>query len=40
MTCQVSGTALQSHTIREEALKHSLLPYLFGTFIGARRSAS
>ena len=33
MTYQVSDTALQSHGIRAEALKHSLLSYLFGTVI-------
>ena len=33
MTYQVSDTALQSHGIRAEALKHSLLSYLFGTII-------
>lgn len=33
MTYQVSDTALQNHGIRAEALKHSLLSYLFGTVI-------
>jgi len=33
MTYQVSDTALQNHGIRAEALKHSLLSYLFGTII-------
>ena len=33
MTYQVSDTALQNHGIRAEALKHSLLSYLFGTTI-------
>jgi uncharacterized membrane protein len=33
MTYQVSDTALQNHVIRAEALKHSLLSYLFGTVI-------
>ena len=33
MTYQVSDTALQNHAIRAEALKHSLLSYLFGTVI-------
>ncbi|MDR7082019.1 putative membrane protein [Arthrobacter ginsengisoli] len=33
MTYQVSDTALQTHGIRAEALKHSLLSYLFGTVI-------
>ena len=33
MTYQVSDTALQHHGIRAEALKHSLLSYLFGTVI-------
>lgn len=33
MTYQVSDTNLQNHTIRAEALKHSLLSYLFGTVI-------
>ncbi|MET1086449.1 MAG: DUF1345 domain-containing protein [Arthrobacter sp.] len=33
MTYQVSDTALQNHGIRTEALKHSLLSYLFGTVI-------
>jgi uncharacterized membrane protein len=35
MTYQVSDTALQNHGIRAEALKHSLLSYLFGTVIVA-----
>ena len=33
MTYQVSDTALENHGIRAEALKHSLLSYLFGTII-------
>jgi len=33
MTYQVSDTNLGNHTIRLEALKHSLLSYLFGTVI-------
>ncbi|WLQ08016.1 DUF1345 domain-containing protein [Arthrobacter oryzae] len=33
MTYQVSDTNLQNHLIRAEALKHSLLSYLFGTII-------
>lgn len=33
MTYQVSDTALKNHAIRAEALKHSLLSYLFGTVI-------
>jgi uncharacterized membrane protein len=33
MTYQVSDTNLQNHLIRAEALKHSLLSYLFGTVI-------
>ncbi|NUU32294.1 DUF1345 domain-containing protein [Arthrobacter sp. C9C5] len=33
MTYQVSDTALENHAIRAEALKHSLLSYLFGTVI-------
>jgi uncharacterized membrane protein len=33
MTYQVSDTALKNHGIRAEALKHSLLSYLFGTVI-------
>jgi uncharacterized membrane protein len=33
MTYQVSDTALRNHAIRAEALKHSLLSYLFGTVI-------
>ncbi|WP_346927933.1 DUF1345 domain-containing protein [uncultured Arthrobacter sp.] len=33
MTYQVSDTAIQNHGIRAEALKHSLLSYLFGTVI-------
>jgi uncharacterized membrane protein len=33
MTYQVSDTNLQNHAIRAEALKHSLLSYLFGTVI-------
>jgi uncharacterized membrane protein len=33
MTYQVSDTALQNHGIRAEALKHSLLSYVFGTVI-------
>ncbi|MCB5294129.1 DUF1345 domain-containing protein [Arthrobacter sp. SO3] len=33
MTYQVSDTALQNHGVRAEALKHSLLSYLFGTVI-------
>jgi uncharacterized membrane protein len=33
MTYQVSDTALENHRIRAEALKHSLLSYLFGTVI-------
>ncbi|WP_347109018.1 DUF1345 domain-containing protein [Paenarthrobacter sp. S56] len=33
MTYQVSDTNLQNHRIRAEALKHSLLSYLFGTVI-------
>jgi uncharacterized membrane protein len=33
MTYQVSDTALENHRIRAEALKHSLLSYLFGTII-------
>jgi uncharacterized membrane protein len=33
MTYQVSDTNLENHAIRAEALKHSLLSYLFGTVI-------
>ena len=33
MTYQVSDTNLENHRIRFEALKHSLLSYLFGTVI-------
>ncbi|WP_257614001.1 DUF1345 domain-containing protein [Arthrobacter sp. 31Y] len=33
MTYQVSDTNLGNHTIRLEAMKHSLLSYLFGTVI-------
>jgi uncharacterized membrane protein len=33
MTYQVSDTNLENHLIRREALKHSLLSYLFGTVI-------
>lgn len=33
MTYQVSDTALKNHGIRAEALKHSLLSYVFGTVI-------
>ena len=33
MTYQVSDTALENHSIRTEALKHSLLSYIFGTII-------
>ncbi|MBO1268209.1 DUF1345 domain-containing protein [Arthrobacter sp. PO-11] len=33
MTYQVSDTNLENHRIRAEALKHSLLSYLFGTVI-------
>ncbi len=33
MTYQVSDTAIENHRIRSEALKHSLLSYLFGTVI-------
>ncbi|MFJ4028722.1 DUF1345 domain-containing protein [Paenarthrobacter sp. NPDC089989] len=33
MTYQVSDTNLQNHRIRAEALKHSLLSYLFGTVV-------
>ncbi|MET1021447.1 MAG: DUF1345 domain-containing protein [Arthrobacter sp.] len=33
MTYQVSDTALRNHGVRAEALKHSLLSYLFGTVI-------
>ena len=33
MTYQVSDTALQNHGVRAEALKHSLLSYVFGTVI-------
>ncbi|MFP3686375.1 DUF1345 domain-containing protein, partial [Bacillus sp. SIMBA_026] len=33
MTYQVSDTNLGNHAIRLEALKHSLLSYLFGTVI-------
>ncbi|WP_243753277.1 DUF1345 domain-containing protein [Paenarthrobacter sp. MSM-2-10-13] len=33
MTYQVSDTNLGNHTIRAEALKHSLLSYMFGTVI-------
>jgi uncharacterized membrane protein len=33
MTYQVSDTALENQRIRAEALKHSLLSYLFGTVI-------
>ncbi|UVJ39566.1 DUF1345 domain-containing protein [Arthrobacter sp. CJ23] len=33
MTYQVSDTNLENHGIRAEALKHSLLSYLFGTVI-------
>jgi uncharacterized membrane protein len=33
MTYQVSDTNLGNHRIRVEALKHSLLSYLFGTVI-------
>lgn len=33
MTYQVSDTNLENHKIRAEALKHSLLSYLFGTVI-------
>ncbi|QDY91688.1 DUF1345 domain-containing protein [Arthrobacter sp. UKPF54-2] len=33
MTYQVSDTALRNHAIRAEALKHSLLSYVFGTVI-------
>ncbi|WP_120520920.1 DUF1345 domain-containing protein [Arthrobacter celericrescens] len=33
MTYQVSDTSLENHRIRAEALKHSLLSYLFGTVI-------
>nr|WP_115788315.1 DUF1345 domain-containing protein [Arthrobacter silvisoli] len=33
MTYQVSDTNLENHLIRAEALKHSLLSYLFGTVI-------
>ncbi len=33
MTYQVSDTALKNHRIRTEALKHSLLSYVFGTVI-------
>lgn len=33
MTFQVSDTSLQSHVIRMTALRHSLLSYLFGSFI-------
>ncbi|WP_427135330.1 DUF1345 domain-containing protein [Pseudarthrobacter sp. S9] len=33
MTYQVSDTALENHGMRTEALKHSLLSYLFGTVI-------
>ncbi|TFC88868.1 DUF1345 domain-containing protein [Cryobacterium sp. TMT3-29-2] len=33
MTFQVSDTSLQSHAIRMTALRHSLLSYLFGSFI-------
>ncbi|MDR6438371.1 putative membrane protein [Paenarthrobacter nicotinovorans] len=33
MTYQVSDTNLGNHSIRLEALKHSLLSYLFGTVI-------
>lgn len=33
MTYQVSDTSLENHKIRAEALKHSLLSYVFGTVI-------
>jgi uncharacterized membrane protein len=33
MTYQVSDTALENHSVRAEALKHSLLSYVFGTVI-------
>lgn len=33
MTYQVSDTNLENHRIRAEALKHSLLSYLFGTVV-------
>ncbi|SDL53730.1 Uncharacterized membrane protein [Arthrobacter sp. ov407] len=33
MTYQVSDTALENHGVRAEALKHSLLSYVFGTVI-------
>ncbi|WP_241972941.1 DUF1345 domain-containing protein [Cryobacterium sp. TMT2-14] len=33
MTFQVSDTSLQTHAIRMTALRHSLLSYLFGSFI-------
>ena len=33
MTYQVSDTALENHSVRAEALKHSLLSYIFGTII-------
>jgi uncharacterized membrane protein len=33
MTYQVSDTALENHSVRAEALKHSLLSYVFGTII-------
>ncbi len=33
MTYQVSDTALGNHGVRAEALKHSLLSYIFGTII-------
>ena len=33
MTYQVSDTALGNHGVRAEALKHSLLSYVFGTII-------
>ena len=33
MTYQVSDTAIKSHEIRVEALKHSILAFVFATLI-------